>query len=121
MVAETIVAFARLTPEQQARFLTWLSHGLTVSARESLIPLESIDVAKARIHNEMLHKTLGALGAILAGSDQRYPDDALIAGLFLQAREAGIEERFQREWQRVMLLVASPTSGRKWQASARRR
>jgi len=105
-VAEAVDAFATLTLAQRARFLAHLSHGLTVSAREALSLPESIDVAKARIHNEMLHKTLGVLGAILADSDGRYPDDVLVRTLFAQAEEAGIEQRFRSEWQRAMRLVA---------------
>lgn len=64
----------------QAKILCHYTHELTIAARGTYVPM-SEDVADARQLrriNEIIHKAVSQISALLASDDKRYPDETIL-------------------------------------------
>jgi hypothetical protein len=73
--------FIPLSREEKVRFLLRLAHELTLVARESYEPgTEALThPARVRAVNEIQHRILAFLIALVEDDPRRYPDDVLLA------------------------------------------
>ncbi|MGH6989645.1 MAG: hypothetical protein ACREE3_07095 [Stellaceae bacterium] len=80
----------------KARFLTAFIENMTVVVRDSYLLQREEQAAKLKSWNELLHRVVGNLRAVLANSPDRFPDDVL----FDMIRHTASDEdfRLQIEW-----------------------
>ena len=94
--------FSSLSPMYQMLFLVKFGHELTILAREYYPPDASIAVStdRLRLINEVQHRALSHLSALLANDADRYPDKVLVDILLDQQDDAqlraGVRKAFER-------------------------
>lgn len=74
--------YRSLSMEAQLRFLASFGHSLTIAARDAYDPGAPggvWDPERLRAINEIQHRILGHIHALLLKSEQRYPDDVLVS------------------------------------------
>src|SRR5687767_13904942 len=78
--ADAVASFSVLTPDGKGRFVALLAHELTILARDTYEVGESglTNPARMRAINEVQHRLMGFLVALLRDDAQRYPDDVLV-------------------------------------------
>jgi hypothetical protein len=80
-IDEATRAYSELSAEAQIRFLARFGHNLTIAARDTYDFQAPTVHAPERLRaiNEIQHRVLGHIHALLAQSEWRYSDDALIS------------------------------------------
>src|SRR5262245_40883744 len=84
-INEATRAYSELPVDAQMRFLAYFGHNLTIVARDTYDFQASTVRAPERLRaiNEIQHRVLGHIQAMLTDSEWRYPDDALVS-IFLE-------------------------------------
>jgi hypothetical protein len=79
-LTDAMSRYQSLSRDRQLRFLAQCGMNLTVAARETYEFQASGVVAPERLRriNEIQHRVLGHVIALLENSSQRYPDDAIV-------------------------------------------
>ena len=75
-----ISRFSAADKDDQLRVLVGFGHNLTVEARDTYVPQTDQVHTPSRLRaiNEIQHRVLGHIYALLTDSDQRYPDDVIV-------------------------------------------
>lgn len=107
---ETTAFFSSLTRDEQMKFLAYISHYLTIVARDTYqIGTENItNQPKMRTVNEIQHQISSHLLALLENSLERYPDDVLMQTIFEQENKklkAEVTWAFERVAERFSVTV----------------
>lgn len=102
-VEEAIEIFSNLTADEQKSFLAYLSHYLTVAARDAYEPeTENItNQPKMRWINEVQHRISYHLLALLENNSERYPDDILIRMILEHSGSKNFEAEIKRAFEQV--------------------
>jgi hypothetical protein len=80
-IEEAVRAFSRLPADGQAEFLARFGHNLTIAARDTY-DFQAPTVRspeRLRAINEIQHRVLSHILALLVNGEWRYPDDALVS------------------------------------------
>ncbi len=88
-----IAQYSQNSELQQAKFLSYLAHQITVFARDTyeVGGNSSLNPARLRGKNEIIHRITGQQFALLSNRSSRYPDDVFIKTIFEIAAACNIE------------------------------
>lgn len=104
--ALAIPRFAGSGKEAQLRLLARFGHNFTVAARGTYVPQTDQVHAPSRLRaiNEIQHRVLGHIYALLLDSKQRYPDDTMVS-IMLEHDDQQLREQaawaFDEAWNRA--------------------
>jgi len=80
-IANSVAAFSELERSKQLSFLAKFGHNMTIAARDTYVPQTDQLNAPERLRaiNELQHRVLGHIQALLTASGWRYPDDVIVS------------------------------------------
>jgi hypothetical protein len=105
--ADAIACFAAMAPDVKASFLAKLAFELTIVARDTYEVGGSglTDPEKMRDMNEVQHRILGFLSALLRSDTKRYPDDVLVQIVLEHPDDPGLHRQMSNAFSRVLALT----------------
>jgi hypothetical protein len=105
--SDAIASFAALGPDAKACFLALLAHELTMVARDTYEVggngLTRPD--RMRAINEVQHRLLGFLVALLRGDPRRYPDDVLVRIVLEDPKDGVLQAQVAEAFGRALSLT----------------
>jgi hypothetical protein len=105
IVAESLSSFAgkftKLRPDEQVRFLAYFAQMITIASRDSHEHGDDGGARRLRQWNELQHRILGNLTAMMVNSSERYPDSVLAKIAYAAATEDGLGEPLFWAWDRA--------------------
>jgi hypothetical protein len=100
-VQAAVSMFGALSASEQIRFLVRVGWELTLVGRETYVVggIGLSDPERLRVVNELQHRLLGHIGALLSGSTQRRPDASIVRTLLEHSEDShmsGVARAFER-------------------------
>ena len=107
-VPRLIAAFRNLPPASQVEALVRLAHELTIAGRDAYEPsaLGLRDPYRLRCLNEVQHRVLGHVLALLADDPDRYPDEVL-ASLIIEQDDPEVRRQVAAAFARSLSQQAA--------------
>jgi hypothetical protein len=111
-ILDAAAFFSALGPDEKASFLALLAHELTVVARDTYeVGGEGLtNPARMRAVNEVQHRLMSFLVALLSGDPRRYPDDILVRIVLENPGDAVLQRQLAAAFGRAMSLVGATAS-----------
>jgi hypothetical protein len=105
--ADAIAYFTALTSDAKVSFLAELAHELTILARDTyeVDGIGLTDPGRMRALNEVQHRVLGVLTALLRSDPKHYPDDVLIQILLDHPDDPGLQRQMSNAFSRALSLT----------------
>src|SRR5439155_118255 len=102
-----VASFSALGSDGKACFLALLAHELTIVARDTYeVEGDSLsDPSRMRAINEVQHRLLGFLVALLTGDPMRYPDEVLVRIVLEDPRDAVLQQQLSEAFARALSLT----------------
>jgi hypothetical protein len=99
--------FSSYSSRQKAEFLVGLAHALTILGRDTYqVGQDGVaNAARLRTLNEVQHRILGFLLALLKDDPKRYPDDVLVRILLEHPQDGELQRQVQREFERLVTQI----------------
>jgi hypothetical protein len=100
----SVETFISSSPAEKADVLLRLAHELTIIARDTY-DQESDGVtnpSRLRSINEIQHRTIGFVLALMTNNPNRYPDDVLVQIILDHPEDAELQRQLQEEMDRIL-------------------
>lgn len=114
MVMDSLVSlFQKLPSSQKALFLSVIAHNLTILARDTYVAgTDAVaDPKRLKAFNELQHKLMGQLLAILLDEENRYPDDVFFAMVFDMATQSGLTAELNHSAKEAIDIIHNRPAG----------
>jgi hypothetical protein len=101
--------FSSQSVEEKMEFLTALAHEITILTRDSY-EVGTVGLtrpARVRALNEVQHRVLGFLLALVKDSPARYPDDALVEMILEPREDPELQRQLHGAFTRLMQQMTS--------------
>jgi hypothetical protein len=105
---DAVASFPALGPDGKACFLALLAHELTIIARDTY-EVEGDGLTspnRMRAINEVQHRLMGVLVALLRGDPSRYPDGVLVRIVLEHPEDAVLQRQLREAFARALSLTS---------------
>jgi hypothetical protein len=110
-VAHAIETFCHYSPQEKTQLLLQFAHALTILARDTYAVGEDglTHPSRLRIMNELQHRVISSLIALMKNEVKRYPDDVLLRILPEHPEDMDLQRQLQETCEQLMAQMAAAT------------
>jgi hypothetical protein len=108
---QAIDTFSNYSPQEQIDFLVHFAHTLTILARDTYEVGEEglTQPARLRRMNEVQHRIMGFLLALMKQEGKRYPDNIFVRLLLEHPDDVVLQQQLQETFSHLTVQMASAT------------
>jgi hypothetical protein len=105
-------SFAARSPREKTEFLLRLAHELTILGRDTYaVGHDGLTCpSRLRLLNEVQHRILGFLLALVKNDPRRYPDDVLVRIILEHPEDEGLQREVEAAFLRLLAQVPATAS-----------
>jgi hypothetical protein len=110
-LSQAIDTFSNYSPQEQIDFLVHFAHTLTILARDTYEAGEEglTQPARLRSMNEVQHRIMGFLLALMKQEGKRYPDNVFVRLLLEHPDDVVLQQQLQEAFSHLAIQMASAT------------
>jgi hypothetical protein len=110
-VRRAIETFSRYSPQEKTDFLLQFTHTLTILARDTYeVGGEGLtNPSRLRLINEVQHRVISFLMALIRNEEKRYPDEVLVRIILEHPEDLELQRQLQEAFDHLMAQVVAST------------
>lgn len=110
-VHQAVETFCRYSPQEKTDFLAQFAHALTILARDTYeVGKDGLTKpSRLRILNEVQHRVISFLIALMKNDPKRYPDEVLVRIMLEHPEDPDLQRQLQEAFGQLMAQMTAAT------------